>query len=149
MSNEITTISGRSNRKGHYDVDVEIFRNNEMIDGLLSQVVPGDCFSPVHRPGVWFKCLTPIRTSTANRSEYSFANPTFSMHGLEILQAAPTIDHTPKLVNPNRSTVEDVKSIGEPQKATGNGEIPKASWDPEYDVIDIQFMEVPDIKRLT
>lgn len=150
MSNEITTIDRRSNRQGRYDVDVQIFRNNEMIDGLLSQVVPGDCFSPSHRPGVWFKCLTPIRTSTANRSEYSVQNPTFSMHGLEVLQAAPTVDRAPKLINPvPRLTVAEIRSIGEPQPSTGSGEIPKASWDLDDDVIDIQFTEVPDVKRLT
>jgi hypothetical protein len=72
------------------------------------------------------------------------------MHGLEIMQAAPTIDPVPKLINPERrSTVADVKSIGEPQPSTGNGELPKPSWDLDDDVIDIQFTEVPDIKRLT
>lgn len=162
-----TAVALPDRRQGIYDKDVEIFRDNAMIDGLLHDVRPGDCFATKDAPSRWFKCVSPITKSVANmRHEESYANPTFSMSGLEVLQAAPRVEprelEVPKpkrirgnshamsaididdadfveVLDKSRPTVADVKSIGAPTPSTGNGELPKHSRFLTGPVDDVDF----------
>lgn len=106
------------NRLGRYDKDVEIFRNGQFVDGLLHNVVPGDSFCTKERPSLWFYCLTPIHRSHAMvRGMVDTENPTFSMYGLEVLQAKPTVERVveqPKLPASKpapRLTYDDVDDV--------------------------------------
>lgn len=90
-TNDIAKM-GDGGRQGCYDVDVEIFRRGELLTGFLSHVRPGDCFQKIvdgTPSGRWFKCLTPIEKSSWPSNPN---NPTFSMAGIEVMQAAPGIE---------------------------------------------------------
>jgi len=95
-------------RRGRNDKDVEIFRDGQIHEGMLSQVLVGDCFCVADKPEVWFKCVAPIRASTWNRSEDSFANPTFSLAGIQVLQARPTVERQPAMLE-SMTTKQQVK----------------------------------------
>lgn len=108
-------------RQGRYDKDVEIFRNGQFFDDrLLHEVLPGDCFCTKERPSLWLKCLTPIkRSSSFSSSRSSDSDPSFSLQGLEVLQAKPTVERvvqpalppTRQSQPPKRLTYADVDDV--------------------------------------
>lgn len=108
-------------RQGRYDKDVEIFRGGKFFDGrLLHEVMPGDCFCTKERPSLWLKCLTPIKRSSSSSifSRHEERDPTFSLQGLEVLQAkpTPTVERVvqpalPVTPQPKRLVYDDVADV--------------------------------------
>jgi hypothetical protein len=119
-------------RKGRYDKDVEIFRNGQTHEGMLSQVLVHDCFCMVDKPQLWFKCLSPIKTFTANRSIDAHQNPTFIMAGLEVVQAPARIERPTMMLE----SMTDSKQMKDHTRLLGFD-----ANDDESDVQDVEFKE--------
>lgn len=102
-------------RQGIYDHDVEIFRAGELFEGLISDVLVGDCFHRMTK-SQWFKCLSPVvkSVSSFNRDkEWAVRNPTFFMHGMEVLQASPieSLPVVPPKVNRPHLQLDNVEDV--------------------------------------
>lgn len=89
--------ASKSTRDGPNDYTVEIVRKDLRFDSFLSAVQVGDAFlitDPASRAGGrWFMCLLPIQRSFSQAHGCAM----FTIPGLEVLQAAPTIPRVAKV----------------------------------------------------
>lgn len=87
-------------RNGYNDKFVEIFRDNQIFEAYLSQVIVGDCFHTLERPSMWFQCTVPIQKSYMSWDRER-ANPTFNIGSCVVMQAAPAAERRPALNGPS------------------------------------------------
>jgi len=101
-------------RRGSNDYQVEIVRRGTFYEGYVSQLQPGDAFQFMEGSGKgrWFGVINPIKMLPGLRTRYGEdPPPIFQFDGLEIMQAAPTIERraqAPALPAPD---VDDTKRL--------------------------------------
>lgn len=126
----VKPASALSTKQGQFDKEIEIYRDDSVIESFMSDLRPGESFRFVTDPyDLWYKALTPVRRIGPPPDNDYFASrwiqaPSFVVESLEVVQA-PMVNRVVLYVDPVK------KHKGPVKKHNGSDD----------DVIDVEFKD--------